>query len=276
VVDTVINFPQKWLDSLLQARKDGGDRIESGDLAQWPMMSESFILSANLFYFATLIVLTMWMKNRKEKFQLLNFMRFYNLTCVLFAFAVVYLVIEDAYLYGPLKFYGNIGVSTAKTPRGARIQLAVWLYYIQKFWEFTDSFVFILRGKMNQLTFLHVYHHSSISFLAYSFLRYNNSGDEIWGMLFNTFVHVLMYSHYLLSTFKVNTWWKPYITQLQLIQFVAVLTQSALAMFAPANVGWPYYLRAWTMFYMLTMIFLFSKFYIKSYGAKKAKKEKKK
>lgn len=39
---------------------------------------------------------------------------------------------------------------------------AVWWYYFSKVLEFTDTFFFILRKKDNQLTFLHVYHHSTM------------------------------------------------------------------------------------------------------------------
>ncbi|KAI8439920.1 hypothetical protein MSG28_001378 [Choristoneura fumiferana] len=39
---------------------------------------------------------------------------------------------------------------------------AVWWYYFSKLLEFCDTFFFILRKKDEQLTFLHVYHHSTM------------------------------------------------------------------------------------------------------------------
>lgn len=43
-----------------------------------------------------------------------------------------------------------------------QIASALWWYYISKLVEFLDTFFFILRKKNNQLSFLHVYHHSTM------------------------------------------------------------------------------------------------------------------
>ena len=44
------------------------------------------------------------------------------------------------------------------------MQLAsvIWLYYFSKIIEFFDTFFFILRKKNNQITVLHIYHHSTM------------------------------------------------------------------------------------------------------------------
>ena len=43
--------------------------------------------------------------------------------------------------------------------------------------------------------------------------------------LHTSFIHVLMYSHYFLSALGIKTWWRRYLTQLQLIQFTIIFTQ---------------------------------------------------
>ena len=43
-----------------------------------------------------------------------------------------------------------------------QVAAALWWYYISKLVEFCDTAFFILRKKNNQLTFLHVYHHSTM------------------------------------------------------------------------------------------------------------------
>lgn len=50
----------------------------------------------------------------------------------------------------------------ARSPRPAKIAKAIWWFYFSKLLEFMDSLFFVLRRKDNQLTFLHVYHHSTM------------------------------------------------------------------------------------------------------------------
>eukprot|EP00662_Eupelagonemidae_sp_cell21_P003646 gene3646-13026_t len=79
---------------------------------------------------------------------------------------------------------------------------AVYIFYLSKFWEYQDTLIMVLRKKFNQVSFLHVYHHSSISVVVWSYLRYSGGGDEYLAVALNSFVHVLLYSHYLATTFS--------------------------------------------------------------------------
>lgn len=42
------------------------------------------------------------------------------------------------------------------------IAFAIYLFYFSKLIEFADSFFFVLRCKPQQLSFLHIYHHSTM------------------------------------------------------------------------------------------------------------------
>lgn len=46
-----------------------------------------------------------------------------------------------------------------------RIASALWFYYLSKLIEFIDTILMVVRKRFNQLTFLHVFHHSSMFFL---------------------------------------------------------------------------------------------------------------
>lgn len=121
---------------------------------------------------------------------------------------------------------------------------AVWWFYFSKCIEFCDSFFFILRKKDNQLTFLHVYHHSTMFPLWWIGVKWVPSGSSksawfsalkvrrIDGESFlmiaaflpamsNSFIHVLMYSYYGLSALGPSVtkylWWKKYLTIIQLV-----------------------------------------------------------
>lgn len=53
-------------------------------------------------------------------------------------------------------------VNYSNDPLEVRIAWALWLFYISKLLEFVDTLFFIVRKKFKQLTFLHVYHHSTM------------------------------------------------------------------------------------------------------------------
>jgi elongation of very long chain fatty acids protein 4 len=38
----------------------------------------------------------------------------------------------------------------------------VWIFYLSKIFDFCDTFFIVMRRKWKQLSFLHVYHHTSI------------------------------------------------------------------------------------------------------------------
>ncbi|XP_016144354.1 elongation of very long chain fatty acids protein 5-like [Sinocyclocheilus grahami] len=90
-----------------------------------------------------------------------------------------------------------------------------------------------------------------------------------FGATFNSFIHVLMYSYYGLSAvpaMRPYLWWKKYITQGQLVQFVLTMFQTSCAVVWPCGfpMGWLYF----QITYMITLILLFSNFYIKTYKSR--------
>ena len=69
-----------------------------------------------------------------------------------------------------------------------------WLYYICKFTEFLDTIFFVLRKKFDQITNLHVIHHSVMPAVVWLGVKFYPSGHgTLFGVL-NTFVHVIMYT----------------------------------------------------------------------------------
>lgn len=88
--------------------------------------------------------------------------------------------------------------------------------------------------------------------------------------MLNTFVHSVMYIHYLLSSMKINTSsFKKYITQLQLVQFFLIsLHYAQLAWVEDCGFPfWPAYLMIPQNFFM---IILFGEFYYKTYIKKQS------
>merc|ERR1719183_3403688 len=146
-----------------------------------------------------------------------------------------------------------------------------WVFFAQKFWEFLDTWFFLLRMSFRQVTFLHIFHHCSINIVVGMIIPFEFKGDMYLPILLNAFVHVLMYTHYLVSALGGSTPWKPYLTSLQLGQFVLIATQSAMSLSSGDGCGAPYFAKIAMVAYMASMILLFGNFFFHSYVLKNSK-----
>lgn len=155
-------------------------------------------------------------------------------------------------------------------PDELQIADAVWWYYFSKLLEFCDTFFFILRKKDNQLSFLHVYHHSTMFSLWWIGIKWVPSGSTFLPAMVNSFIHVLMYSYYGLAALGPSVskylWWKKYLTILQLIQFTTALILGINGI--RSGCDFPLWMQYALVIYMLSFIVLFGNFYAKAYIAK--------
>ena len=152
--------------------------------------------------------------------------------------------------------------------------LTCYLYFINKLMDFCDTGFFILRKSFKQVSFLHVYHHITMSAASYLFIRTYGCGGHasMFGIL-NGPVHIVMYSYYLLTALRPNMknslWWKKYITILQLVQFALGIIHHAWPLFFRPNCQFPHIWLYFIIFNGFVFIYLFSKFYINAYIKKK-------
>ncbi|XP_053457474.1 elongation of very long chain fatty acids protein 5 isoform X2 [Nycticebus coucang] len=152
-----------------------------------------------------------------------------------------------------------------------KIIRVLWWYYFSKLIEFMDTFFFILRKNNHQITVLHVYHHASMLNIWWFVMNWVPCGHSYFGATLNSFIHVLMYSYYGLSSvpsMRPYLWWKKYITQGQLLQFVLTIVQTSCGVIWPCTfpLGWLYF----QIGYMISLIALFTNFYIQTYNRKGA------
>ncbi|MXQ97816.1 hypothetical protein E5288_WYG013834 [Bos mutus] len=150
-----------------------------------------------------------------------------------------------------------------------KIIRVLWWYYFSKLIEFMDTFFFILRKNNHQITVLHVYHHASMLNIWWFVMNWVPCGHSYFGATLNSFIHVLMYSYYGLSSIpsmRPYLWWKKYITQGQLLQFVLTIIQTSCGVIWPCTfpLGWLYF----QIGYMISLITLFTNFYIQTYNKK--------
>jgi len=103
----------------------------------------------------------------------------------------------------------------------ATVEWWVFVYYCCKLLDFVDTFFMVLGKKASQITVLHLWHHGSIVPLFGYFLSAGlGSGFVCTLPLLNSLVHVLMYSHYMVTSIWTFTpremWWKPWLTRAQI------------------------------------------------------------
>jgi hypothetical protein len=140
----------------------------------------------------------------------------------------------------------------------------LWIFTVSKIYEFLDTYIMILRKKDDQVTFLHVYHHASIYVIWWLNLKFSPGGEAYQSAAMNSLVHVVMYTYYFLRTVAPNGnyWWKRYITQMQIIQFVLFVGQG-IALLYYACVAFPITLM--NELYAWSLLALFLHFYFDGY-----------
>lgn len=156
----------------------------------------------------------------------------------------------------------------------------LWLFYVSKIWDFWDTIFIVLGKKWRQLSFLHVYHHITI-FLFY-WLNANTfyDGDIFLTIALNGFIHTVMYTYYFICMHtkdpktgkNLPIWWKSYLTMLQLIQFVTMMSQGTYVLVTDCPSLSKPIARVYVG-YILSLFFLFMQFYINSYMKPKKKKK---
>ncbi len=140
----------------------------------------------------------------------------------------------------------------------------VIVHFLSKIFDFCDTFFIVLRKKHEQLSFLHVYHHSTI-IAIWGYLLYAGfgGGAVIFGALVNSFVHVLMYTHYLLTSMGFKNPLKKSLTLVQIFQFYLCVFQAVLVASGFETV-YPRHLSYLQLVYHVSMIILFSNLLWKS------------
>lgn len=101
-----------------------------------------------------------------------------------------------------------------------------YCYFLLKIVDLLDTVFIVLKKKNSQLSTLHCYHHFMMASMVHRlFITAAGGGPSMVCALINSFVHVCMYSYYLMTTFNPATKtsvWKKRITQIQLVQSLLI------------------------------------------------------
>jgi hypothetical protein len=130
-----------------------------------------------IIYFAILKFGPIYMKNRPA-YKLKNVIRFYNLiqifSCTLFSILASYgwgYSMFEAAFQCVLRFEDHIETLDEMI----YIFTLYWYFFLVRLIELFETVFFVLRKKQEQISFLHVYHHTSTLVFLYILNRYSAS-----------------------------------------------------------------------------------------------------
>ncbi|XP_012288595.1 elongation of very long chain fatty acids protein AAEL008004 [Orussus abietinus] len=235
----------------------------------WFMMSSPFpTLAICLFYAYFVKVLGPTLMENRKPFDLRRVMIFYNLFQVVFSTWLFYESLASGW-WGHYSFRCQ-PVDYSHNPRAIRMARGCWWYYFSKFTEFADTIFFVLRKKSNHISTLHVIHHGCMPMSVWFGVKFTPGGHSTFFGLLNTFVHIVMYSYYLLAALgpriQPYLWWKKYLTALQMVQFVLVMVHAFQLLFVDCN--YPKAFVWWIGMHAIMFYFLFRNFYRETYKRK--------
>lgn len=211
----------------------------------WFLMSSPFptLLICLSYVYLVKVIGPQFMENRKP-YELKRFLILYNFLQVLFSTWLFYEMVH-----------------------------ACWWYYFSKFTEFFDTIFFILRKKFDHVSTLHVIHHGVMPMSVWFGVKFTPGGHSTFFGLLNTFVHIIMYTYYMLAAMgpqmRRYLWWKKYLTALQMIQFVGIMVHAFQLLFIECD--YPRAFVWWIGMHAVMFFFLFKDFYNQSYSRPKVR-----
>jgi elongation of very long chain fatty acids protein 4 len=165
-------------------------------------------------------------------------------------------------------------VGPTTDPNTWRLAKLVWLFYVSKLPEFGDTFIMMVKQNYRQVSFLHLYHHSTIFAIWYIVVSRAPGGESYFSAMLNSGVHVVMYGYYwgtaifsegtAVRSFLNNI--KFYITKMQMFQFFLNCCQSVYDLWIVKETAYPAYLLHLLLWYMCTLLALFGNFLIQNSG----------
>ena len=219
------------------------------------------IFSMNFIYIVVTGAIFLYMKRRSKGFRLRWLLCVYDALNVVLAAYISLQALKYKLGHSGLLLCNPISIDA----EGYNIARVFVLFYMQKYLEFFDTWFFLLRKSSRQVTFLHLFHHSSITIVVGSILPFDYNGDMYLPIMLNSANHMLVYLHYLLATLGLNSWWAPYITSLQLAQFIIIFGQSLLSYRVGPTCGSPDFAKILIIVYMGSMVALFGNFFLQRY-----------
>lgn len=139
--------------------------------------------------------------------------------------------------------------------------------------DLLDTVFFVLRKKQSHITFLHVHHHVAMVAISWTFAKYYPGQEPTIVGFCNISVHMVMYTYYLLAAlgpeYRKYLWWKKYLTLVQIIQFIVIITYMTISLWV--SCGFNKNVVKLIIFEATVNLLLFLNFFRKTYDKKNRK-----
>lgn len=147
-------------------------------------------------------------------------------------------------------------------PDSEGVRYGVFLHYLCKYLDFTDTLIIALRKKEEQLSFLHLWHHATIVVVwgwvvnTWPTATEGGSAAYAYGAWINSIIHVIMYGYYGVTAMgiKLPTPLKRAVTTCQLTQFASCIIHAIAALIFDTT---PIFYNAIQVLYHIGMLKLF-------------------
>lgn len=137
----------------------------------WPLLSSPlYTIGISLTYILVVKKIGPYLMRDRRPFDIRLPMIIYNFVMVIISAIIVYYF--SAYAWFKNYSFKCQPVDYSNSPDALVVAKTSYFYYLVKYLEFTDTLFFVLRKKQNQITNLHVIHHSLLPFSVY------------WGLIF--------------------------------------------------------------------------------------------
>ena len=116
------------------------------------------------------------------------------------------------------------------------VRHGVFLHYLCKYLDMEDTLIIALRKKQEQLSFLHLWHHSTIVIVwgwvvnTWPLAAEGGSAAYAYGAWINSIIHVIMYGYYGLTAMGIKPPFKKAVTMCQLTQFASCIVHAFAAL----------------------------------------------
>jgi elongation of very long chain fatty acids protein 7 len=207
-----------------------------------------------------------YMKSRPA-YDLKIAIKVYNGLNVVLSTAFLSIVLSLTYVGGGYSIFCE-GMNFSTDDKALTLLNVYWWLRLLRICDYIDTVFFVMRKKFNQVSTLHVVHHILVVFDCWFWHRIGTDGHTSFIICLNTFVHVIMYTYYFLSAFGPHMqkflWWKKYLTQLQITQFIIAMIHGAIPLFY--DCGYPRLYVYLAMPQGVLFLYLFIQFYVDAYN----------
>lgn len=161
---------------------------------------------------------------KRKPYNLKGLLAVYNLVQVAACCYLIWGILRNE--FSIIKFWKCQAVDYNTNDKSLEILTYAYHTFLLKLLELVETVFFVLRKKQNQVSKLHVYHHTSTAILGWIMVKYtggkslkcpygeNNNltylilffalttgGMILFSVVLNSFVHVIMYSYYFAALF---------------------------------------------------------------------------